>query len=136
MEYGAGGSNNEEGFFRYKLSSACIVIENRFGRLKARFGCLHRAMDIKMNDIPKVILACFILNNYCEIKKENVSEEIVKEAIERNHLTQPLSRNNYSSTQVNEREAKKIRQTYTEYRILIPNTLIEKQLVIVYVLLL
>ena len=63
-EYSAGGSNNEEGCFCYKLSSARIVIENSFGRLKARFGCLHRTMDIKMNDLPKVILACFILNNY------------------------------------------------------------------------
>ena len=114
-EYSAGGSNNEEGFFCYKLSSARIVIENSFGRLKARFGCLHRAMDIKMEDLPSVILACFILNNYCEVKKENINEEMVKAAVDRNRANQPIPLNNYTSTQVNEREAKKIRQIYTKF---------------------
>ena len=39
-EFSRGGKNDRERFFSYKLSSAHIVIENAFGRLKGSFGCL------------------------------------------------------------------------------------------------
>ena len=55
--------------FSYKMSSARIVIENAFGRLKGRFGCLKRAIVININTLPQVIMACFVLHNYCEMKK-------------------------------------------------------------------
>uniref|UniRef100_A0A0E9SPZ6 DDE Tnp4 domain-containing protein n=1 Tax=Anguilla anguilla TaxID=7936 RepID=A0A0E9SPZ6_ANGAN len=47
-----------------------MVIECSFGRLKARFGALRRAMDINLDDLPFVINARFVLHNYCEAKKE------------------------------------------------------------------
>ena len=34
-------------------------IECAFGRLKARFRCLKRAMDINLDELPYVIYACF-----------------------------------------------------------------------------
>ena len=74
-EFSGGGKNDRERFFSYKLSSSRIVIENAFGRLKGRFGCLKRAVDIGINVLPQVIVACFTLHNYCEMNKEQVTEQ-------------------------------------------------------------
>ena len=63
-EYSGGGTNCQEQYFGYKLCSARNVIECSFGRLKARFGTLKRAMDINIYDLPNVIYACLILHNY------------------------------------------------------------------------
>ena len=40
-EYASGGKTPDEQFFGLQLSSARMVIECTFGRLKARFGCLR-----------------------------------------------------------------------------------------------
>ena len=56
------------------------MIECSFGRLKARFGCLRRAMDINMFDVPNVIYTCFVLHNYCELN-ETINEENIRSAI-------------------------------------------------------
>ena len=40
--------NQGEAFFGFHLSSAGMVIECAFGRLKARSGCLRREMDINL----------------------------------------------------------------------------------------
>ena len=45
-EYANGGSTKQEQYFGFKLCSARNVIECAFGRLKARFSILRRAMDI------------------------------------------------------------------------------------------
>ena len=62
-EFANGGRTPEEQFFGYRLSSARMVIERAFGRLKARFGCLRRDMDINIDDLPYVIHSCFVLRN-------------------------------------------------------------------------
>jgi hypothetical protein len=77
-EYANGGSNHREQYFGLNVCSARNVIECSFGRLKARFGALKRAMDIKMDDLPYVIYACFVLHNYCELNKETISEDTVR----------------------------------------------------------
>ena len=77
-EYAAGGTNSQEQYFGYKLCSARNVIECAFGRLKARFGCLRRVMDINLDELPGVIYACFILHNYCDLNKESINEETVR----------------------------------------------------------
>ena len=51
-----------------------MVIECTFGRLKARFGCLRREMDINLKDFPAVIHSCFILQNFCEIRQEAINQ--------------------------------------------------------------
>ena len=63
-EFPNGGSIPKEQYFGFKICSARNVIERSFGRLKARFGALKCAMDIKMDDLPYVIYACFVLHNF------------------------------------------------------------------------
>ena len=59
-EYDGGGSNTQEQYFGWKLSSARNAIEGAFGRLKGRSGALRRPMDINLSDLPFIIL-CFII---------------------------------------------------------------------------
>ena len=68
-------------FFGYRLSSARMVIECAFGRLKARFGCLRRDMDINLDDLTYVIHSCFILHNFFEIHKEQINPQYVTAAL-------------------------------------------------------
>ena len=58
-EFPGGGANNRERLFSDRLSSARITIQNSFGRLKGRFGCLQRAMDI---DIKNYFLNNFVIS--------------------------------------------------------------------------
>lgn len=111
-EYVNGGSNPQEQYFGYKLCGARNVIECAFGRLKARFSALKRAMDINLDDLPAVIYACFVLHNFCEINKESISEERVRVAIDNEQQLQPGGHN---APQNNETEGKRARQVVTKY---------------------
>lgn len=111
-EYPGGGRNEREKYFGYKLSSARIVIENAFGRLKGRFGCLRRAMDINISHLPNVILSTFILHNFCEVRREAVPDHILEAAVNFERRFQPPSNVSYKNS-VNDLHAKQIRHTYT-----------------------
>ena len=51
--------------FNYHLSRARILVENAFGRLKARWRRLMKRNDMNIDTIPCVVTACCILrNNY------------------------------------------------------------------------
>ena len=58
--------NDSEVMFNTMLRSARNQIECAFGRLKARWRMLLRPIDLKLEDVPDVILACFVLHNFCE----------------------------------------------------------------------
>ena len=66
---------------RMTLCQSRMVRECAFGRLKARFGCLSIAIDINWNELPYVIYACFVLHNFCKVKKENIRENKVSTSI-------------------------------------------------------
>ena len=108
-EYAAGGSTPRKQYFGYKLCSARNVIECAFGRLKARFSCLKRAMDINMDDLPMVIYTCFVLNNYCELNNKCVHEELVRRSLSYDREFQPPTSTNRYSTDKNEAERKRVR---------------------------
>ena len=69
--------NSSEKIFGQSLSSARVVIKGIFGRLKARFGCLRREMDMNLKELLAVIHSCFILHNFCEIRQEAVNQNDV-----------------------------------------------------------
>ena len=70
--------NDAEVIFNNMLRSARNPIECAFGRLKARWSILTRKMDLKLEIIPKVILTCFILHNFCELHNSPIDEALLK----------------------------------------------------------
>lgn len=114
-EYSNGGSTVQEQYFGMTLCQSRMVIECAFGRLKARFGALKRAMDINIDDIASVIYACFVLHNFCELNNETISEDNISSAIDYDRTFQPVQPANNYRTDCNETVAKKIRRTLTEY---------------------
>ena len=114
-EYANGGSNHREQYFGLNMCSARNVIECSFGRLKARFGALKRAMDIKMDDLPYVIYGCFVLHNYCELNKETISEDTVRASISYNRDFQPTTVVNRYISDCNEAEGKRVRNVLAKY---------------------
>ena len=61
---------NDEVMSNTMLKSARNQIECSFGRLKARWRILLRPMNLKFEDIPDIVLACFVLHNSWE--KRNI----------------------------------------------------------------
>ncbi|XP_046846732.1 putative nuclease HARBI1 [Xenia sp. Carnegie-2017] len=114
-EYSNGGATVQEQYFGMTLCQSRKVIECAFGRLKARFGCLKRAMDINLNDLPYVIYACFVLHNFCEMRKEKIGENRVLASIAFDKHFQPLSNTNNFITDSNEAEGKRVRRVLTKY---------------------
>jgi hypothetical protein len=57
--------------FNYRLSKARVVVEHAYGR---RWRCLLKRNDIAVHDLPKIVAACCILHNICEINGENFSD--------------------------------------------------------------
>ena len=114
-EYANGGATVQEQYFGFTLCQSRMVIECAFGRLKARFGALRRAMDININDIASVIYACFVLHNFCQLHNEAIGEDSVSSAIDYDRHFQPeVVSFNYRAS-CNEAEGKKVRRILTTY---------------------
>ena len=91
-----------------------MVIECVFARLKARFSCLNRNMDINLKDLPNVIYACFVLHNFCEIHKEFIHQNDVSNVLKSDAQFQPQSCGNYTINN-NEGNGKAIRSIFVKY---------------------
>ncbi len=72
--------------YNYRLSHARIVVENAFGRLKARWRRLLKKNDMSIQHIPTIICACCILHNVCEIHGDSFNEEWLQQLITMNYL--------------------------------------------------
>ena len=114
-EYSNGGSTAQEQYFGMTLCQSRMVIECAFGRLKARFGALKRAMDINLDELTHVVYACFVLHKFCELNNERIGEDKVATALDYDKLFQPAVSTNNFKTDCNEAEGKIIRRTLTNY---------------------
>ena len=61
--------------FNKRLSSARMVVEGAFGRLKCRFRCLLKRNDTSLEKLPFKIAACCALHNICEMNGEKFNPE-------------------------------------------------------------
>ena len=114
-EFPSGGSTAAEKFFSYKLSSSRMPIKCAFSRLKGRFSILRRPIDVNMGDVPKVIHACFVLHNICEIFKEPIGEIKIAEAATFDKDNQPSCRPCRSTHNRSVMSAKAIRRVFVKY---------------------
>ena len=114
-EFAKGGGTAPEQFFGYRLSSARMVVECAFGRLKARFAILQRPMDLSMDNIPTTIHACFILHNFCEMHNETVPDELTEAVRLYDREFQPARAEAPAQVHNNERGGKAIRSIYMKY---------------------
>ena len=110
-EFANGEKNQSEQFHGFRLSSARMVIECSFGRLKARFCCLRRDVDINLNDVTHVIHAYFILHNFCEIINESISQQEVQAIMKHDREFQPPKQSGYDVS-TNATRGKKVRKTF------------------------
>ena len=53
----------DEELYNYHMSRAQIIIENPIGRLKGRWRCLLKQLDVKPDNLTLVITACCVLHN-------------------------------------------------------------------------
>jgi len=60
----------EQRTYNYRICRARIVVENAFGRLKARWRRVSKRLDADIDNIPTIITACCILHNMCEVHGE------------------------------------------------------------------
>ena len=74
-------TKNEQVIFNNMLRSARNPIDCAFGRLKARWAILTRKVDFKLENVPIIIYACFILHNFCEKHNTYVNQEVVNSQI-------------------------------------------------------
>ena len=62
--------------FNYKLSSTRMVVENAYGRLKGRWRCLLKRLDVATCRVPTTVGACCTLHNISETHGEAFNEDL------------------------------------------------------------
>ena len=65
--------------YNYRICKACIVDENAYGRLKARWRRLLKRNDMDISNIPTVIAAACILHNICEVHGETFNDSWIQD---------------------------------------------------------
>ena len=98
--------------FNYHFSEARVVVENAFGRLKARWRRLSKRNDMNIDNIPCVVTACCILHNVCEVHGDTFNEAWLDPTVENSTSSQPTS---YPLVTTASYDAKAIRDKLVEY---------------------
>ena len=70
-----GHLTTQKKLFNYRLSKARVVVEHTYGRLKGRWRCLLKRLDIDVGDVSQVVTACCVLHNICEAKGELFNDD-------------------------------------------------------------
>ncbi|XP_019626781.1 PREDICTED: protein ALP1-like [Branchiostoma belcheri] len=60
--------------FNFRLSSARMTVECAFGRLKGRWRCLAKSLDVDISKVPNIVSACCVLHNILEMNREEFDQ--------------------------------------------------------------
>lgn len=92
--------------FNYRQSRARMVVENSFGRLKGRWRCLLKRIDLHVSNVPNVVASCVVLHNICEICGDYCLQEwVINEVTPTSGTSAPTSSTTSSSTASSIRDA-------------------------------
>lgn len=64
--------------FNVYHSSGRIVVEQAFGRLKGRFRCLLKRLDVHISFVPLIVATCCALHNFLEMNNETFNQQWMK----------------------------------------------------------
>ena len=79
------GSLSCQKTFNYSLSRALVVVvKHAYDRLKGRWRFLLNRNDVLICDVPKLVAACCVLRNVCEIHRETFDEDWISDITENN----------------------------------------------------
>ncbi|CAL4895389.1 unnamed protein product [Urochloa decumbens] len=80
VPYAAHGRNLTwaEQEFNGRVAAARGVARGAVRRLKARWRCLQRRTEVKMQDLPSMIAACCVLHNVCERAGEGIDPGLMR----------------------------------------------------------
>ena len=70
-----GSLSQQQRTFNYRLSNARVIVEHSYGRLKGRWRCLLKRIDVDIGSVPTLVSACTVLHNICEIHGERFDDE-------------------------------------------------------------
>ena len=98
--------------FNQMLRDARNSIECAYGGLKARWQILTKPIRFKLEDIPLIILSCFVLHNWCEERKV-IDENSAQQQIQQNRLVQSTIADRQFNYSVG--EGKKVRDIIKDY---------------------
>ena len=70
-----GNLTRTEKLFNYRLSKARVVVEHTYGRLKGRWRCLLKRLDIATESVPGLVGACCVLHNMCEMLGDRFDQD-------------------------------------------------------------
>ena len=104
--------NSQQKTYNYRLCRARIVVENAYGRLKARWRRLLKRNDMLIENIHTIVTAACILHNICEIHKETFNESWLQQVEECNGYPQPTCS---AARDGNEDGPKKVRDALVVY---------------------
>ena len=99
--------------FNKKLSAARVTVERAFGILKARWRCLLKRLDSRIENISAVIICCCTLHNICQISGDNYIDDdgILDQIIHQERQSRQRRQQNNRAT----RNAVALRDTLKNY---------------------
>ena len=100
--------------FNYRLSKARVVVEHTYGRLKGRWRCLLKRLDVATDSVPGLVGACCVLHNMCEMLGDGFDQDWL-EGIATQESTQNYATTRTSTTSHSEANAVHIRKAFKTY---------------------
>ena len=82
-------TTNEQVVFNNLLRSSRNQVESAFGRLKARWQILNTKINLRLENVPQVIHACFVLHNFCSLNGIQIDDDCVQRQIAYERQMQP-----------------------------------------------
>ena len=70
-----------------------MLAECAFDRLKARGAILTKKIDFKLELLPILVYACFVLHNFCELDCCHLDKNLVRMQIERSKAEEEKLKN-------------------------------------------
>ena len=77
--FSARGLPDEERIFNYRLSRARRVVENAYGIMANRFGCLLTTMSQNPETVTSIVLACCMLHNIMRLRHPGIYQGLADE---------------------------------------------------------